>query len=69
MWRADPGAIQAIPEENIEAAPSPGLRRMALLTQVELEERSLRLQQSQTLSRKTPSNGRVPRHRSTLIRI
>jgi hypothetical protein len=48
---ADPGAIQAIPEDNIEASLRLGPLRKALLTQVELEERSLRLKQAQTLSR------------------
>ena len=48
---ADPGAIQAIPEDNIQASLRLGPLRKALLTQVELEERSLRLKQAQTLSR------------------
>ncbi len=48
---ADPGAIEPIPEDNIETSLHQGPLRAALLAQVELEERSLRLKASQSLSR------------------
>jgi len=48
---ADPGPIRPISEENIEQNLRQCPLRKALLAQVNLEERSLRLKQAQTLSR------------------
>jgi len=66
---AEPGPIQAIPEDDIEARLGQGPMRKALLVQLDVEERSLRLKEAQASSRWSLRGGVAEEDGAKVLRL